>query len=255
MAGLRTHLAAAELVLNITGSDTANTQELKALRGILHAPDTRDAFFSGAIFPDWGWRIHNEASEMAHWSPFTDKYTQNLVTGAYVYSHIRYEEANYPKYAAFLMGVYLHDITDDPWHFDLPMKKSFLTEARERDGLSHGDCEAYCDIFLQGEREMPAWNIWYNDFFLFDCYRTLHITITFDQLKRGFANKLSALARSQRAARWKYRSLSRKYTWTHENFMSKNYGAIGEGVELAVPFLAALARELQKVDYGLSSTL
>ncbi len=242
MAGLRTHIASAEELL---ARIAAGGREDEELRSILLAPGSADALFSGSVFPDWGYRgVEDDASEAAHWKPFLDPLRDSIADGSYVISMMRFEEGQGRRFAAFFLGTLLHAALDEPWHFDDPPFKSFLTEAREREGLSHGTCERYCDLFLLADRGLPAWDRWYPELLVMSVYSTLGYGIGASRLRLGHAKMESELALYSRLARRGSERLKRRYPWTYAHFMGREFGAAGYGLDFAMPALREAAGQL-----------
>jgi len=249
MAGLRTHIASAEeLLARICAPGGPDDPEDEALRSALLAPGSKDALFSGSVFPDWGYRgVDDDASEASHWRPFQDAFREAIADGSYVLSTMRFEERQARRYAAFYLGLLLHDLLDEPWHFDDPPFKSFLTEAREREGLSHGKCERYCDLFILGDRGMPAWEPWYPELLVMDVYAAIGHRVGSAKLRLGHAKMARELALYARLARGSSRRLERRYPWTRAHFMGREFGAAGYGLDFAMPSLRAAARRLESM--------
>jgi hypothetical protein len=243
MAGLRTHIASAEALLARIGSEDG--PEGEALRSILLAPGSPDALFSGSVFPDWGYRgVEDDASEAAHWKPFLDPLRRSIADGSYVISMMGFEARQRKRYAAFCLGTILHGALDEPWHFDDPPFKCFLTEAREREGLSHGKCERYCDLFLLGDRGMPPWEPWYPELLIMSVYSSIGYAIGAARLRLGHAKMAAELALYARLARRSSGRLKLRYPWTYAHFMGSEFGAAGYGLDFAMPALRAAALEL-----------
>ena len=232
MAGLRTHIAGAEALLERI---RAGGSEDEGLRGILLAEGAVDALFSGSVFPDSLYRgVFDDAAEAAHWKPFQRALVARVADGSYVLSMMRFEEGQAARYAAFCLGTILHGAVDEPWHFDDPPFKSFLTEAREREGLSHGQVERYCDLFLLADEGMPPWTPWYPELLIMDAFSSIGIRVGSDQLRLGRKKMERELALYGRLAPRQARRLGRSYPWTKDNFMGDSFGGVGQGIALAL---------------------
>ncbi|MFZ2913164.1 MAG: hypothetical protein WAZ99_03105, partial [Rectinemataceae bacterium] len=76
---------------------------------------------------------------------------------------------------------------DEYWHFDVDGGKSFLSEAKQREGLSHGEVERYCDFMLLREHGTPRLCGRYPELAILDVYRGMGIDVESRQLKTGYA--------------------------------------------------------------------
>jgi hypothetical protein len=242
MAGLRTHIESALSLIERAGAGAA---EDAGLRGMLQAEGAADALLSGAVFPDCLYRgVHDDAAEAAHWRPFQEALVSRVSDGSYVLSMMRFEERRAPRYAAFCLGVILHGAVDEPWHFDDPPFKSFLTEAREREGLSHGQVERYCDLFLLAEGGMPPWEPWYPELLIMDAYSSIGYRVGSAELRRGRGKMERELALYARLARRRAARLSRAFPWTKSRFLGSGFGGIGQGLELGLGPMRAAASSM-----------
>jgi hypothetical protein len=243
MAGLRTHLASAQaLISRICAAGRPDEPEDDALRAALLAPGSKDAFFSGSLFPDCLYRgVHDDAAEAAHWRPFQEALVSRVADSSYVLSMMRFEERQARRYASFCLGVILHGAVDEPWHFDDPPFKSFLTEAREREGLSHGQVERYCDLFLLAEEGMPPWAPWSPELLVMDAFSSIGHRVGSAELSLGGRKMAAELALYRRLAPRRAPGLARANPWTKAHFMGDSFGGAGQGIALALGPLRAAA--------------
>ena len=105
----------------------------------------KDAFYSGAIFPDWGYAADvngcdhcGDLGEAAHWPPFMDAYIN------YMRPKFKDPSEDDKKAIAFLFGLIAHNSADIPFHFG---DNAFLTQALAN---NESGANAYAGCLLAG---------------------------------------------------------------------------------------------------------
>lgn len=254
MAGLCTHLTAAEdFVVSLRGMNSGpgtkgSARDAAAILACLEAPDAMDAFMSGTVFPDWGYRgVNDDAAEAAHWNPFTDAFADLIAERRYRRSFSGFEERDRPGLIAFLLGVLLHDAIDEYWHFDVDGGKSFLSEAKQREGLSHGEVERYCDFMLLREHGTPRLCGRYPELAILDVYRGMGIDVESRQLKTGYAKMEKEIRLYSARAKLPQGNLRRRCAWTFAHFLGEEFSGAKKGALMAFPAMKkAIGRESER---------
>ena len=145
--GQRTHVEMARRAV-----DDFLAREGDLLPGIDHLFDSdevRAAFYCGAMFPDWGYQgIDPDAGEATHWHAFQEALFDLVALRIGPGEWTRDDRLR----VAFFLGVVSHGVTDNPWHFSAPSRRSFLARARDEDGSTHSGCELVGDLVLHADR-------------------------------------------------------------------------------------------------------
>jgi hypothetical protein len=233
MAGPRTHVEMGAFLWE--QSLLAGQNVPPGLSALGQSPANRSAFYCGCMFPDWGYDgIDDDAAEDSHWSPFQEAFMAFLKQrAAFPW------DAEAQRLIAFCLGVIVHGITDDLWHFSREDHRCFLDVAKARDGADHGPCEVACEVFthIQCTRRPMRGQFWWPLDVARDVYAERGISVTLAQLAAG-CRKLEGEWR--KGARWSwlaYPYYRAKYPWCHAHYRGDQYGGIAHGAAASVPYV------------------
>ena len=236
MAGKRTHLESIHVLM-----DQLDYGNIDYLKENLSDAKCFDAFRSGVTFPDWAWyegSIH-DAGEESHWKDFLNAYFEGINDGSYCSSFTNFEKDLKDVYICFGLGILLHGIVDEYWHFDIGKYSNFLSHSLEKDGASHSECEASCDIFLFQDKGDISWEFWLPFLHILRIFRKLGFTYIRETHLKGGINYIKSDLKqlNDKASDIKNIDLKDKYPWTYNNFMDTPYGGVSMGVEQAIPMM------------------
>ena len=212
------------------------------LGGWFEHAGVRAAFYSGCIFPDWGYGgIDDEAAEDSHWPPFQEE----LLAQARAQC-ARPWSVDGGRLMAFALGVVVHGISDDLWHFSRDRHTCFLDMALQKDGLEHGPCERVCEVFVHLEcpgRPMLG-RFWWPDRAVLEVYARRGFTVTPAQLKAGY-RKMAGQWRQGAWLGWlAYPTCRMRYAWCREHYRGDAHGAVEHSARAAAARLVEVCPEL-----------
>jgi len=218
-----------------------DSQSHRDMLSIFETPAERNAFFCGCIFPDWGYDgINPDAAEDSHWSPFQEAFFQYLKE-----TLVAPWDAEARKLVAFSLGVQVHGICDELWHFSTDGHACFLDMALKHDGVAHRPCEVACDVFchLQCRHRRLNGNFWWPDKAIIEVYNRRNIRITLAELVAGFRKLEHQLAKGARLGWLIYAVYRFRFPWTHGHYRKSAHGGIAHGAEKSLaPVQASYAR-------------
>ena len=201
------------------------------LRSLLRRPDALDAFYGGCVFPDWGYEgIHDDAAEDSHWPPFW----KDLFTLLQERRPPPWDDEG-AREIAFALGVVVHGVSDELWHFSKDGHICFLDMVARRDGLDHHTCEVSCEVFAHLEcrhRKMPDLGLWPASL-VKQVYARREIAIDDEQLLRG---RVKIERQWRKGAHWgwlAYPYYRLKYPWCRAHYCDDRNGAAGHGAQAA----------------------
>ena len=189
------------------------------------------AFYSGTLFPDFGYGgINDDAAEYAHWHPYQQVYLEYLLE--------RFPppwDAAARREIAFFFGILCHGVGDVPWHFDEDGHKSLLTMAREEDNSGHGFTEHITDIFSHVLFDLEP-DVRGNFVWLTRTAQTVFeragIAVTAEELKRGCRKLEAEWMRGARLGPIVYPYFQAKIPWCRAHFEDYYYGGVDHGAAL-----------------------
>ncbi len=200
------------------------------LRALLRRPDALNAFYGGCVFPDWGYEgIYDDAAEDSHWPPFWEMLFAGLGE-----RRSRVWDGEGRMEVAFALGVVVHGVSDELWHFSKGEHTCFLDMVAQKDGLDHHTCEVACEVFTHLEcphREMPDL-LWPVEL-VKQVYAKREIAVTEEQLARG---RLKIERQWRKGAHWgwlAYPYYRLRYPWCCAHYRDGCNGAAGHGARAA----------------------
>lgn len=198
---------------------------------LFQGEDTIRAFYSGCVFPDWGYGgLNPDAAEDSHWHPFLSAYADLLQR--------RFPppwDAAARRHIAFFLGVVSHAVTDIPWHFSDERDKSFLQAGLEADGAGHVDIEVGCDVILYAERSLkPSMNIgaWFPLDFLLEVFEAHGRPVTREQLEKGTACAQAMFFGGWMAGALQGRAHADRMPWVYRHLEDYYYGGLNHGAAI-----------------------
>ncbi len=232
MAGPRTHIEMGALAwARLQTQLSVLPSELSTL--FTNTQTNLASFYCGCIFPDWGYDgINDDAAEDSHWPPFQEAFI-TVIQQRYTLPW----EAEAERLLAFCLGVMVHGITDDLWHFSKDGHQCFLDMAKRHDHADHGPCEVACDVFSHRQYPHRDVDFWWPLETIKRVYASRKIQVTPQQLLTGF-NKLEHEV--LKGARWSwlvYPYYRLKYPWCHTHYQGVAYGAVRHGATAAAEYI------------------
>ncbi len=207
---------------------------LPELGSFLSDDDLWHAYYSGCLFPDWGYAaggVNRDAGEDCHWREFLDRYFEVL-------------RAKYPppwdhetkRHIAFFFGAVTHDLTDLPWHFNEGANVAFENRGHLEDVKPNADLDSVCHLFTQADYgTLPGLQgtIWFPRDDLLEAFAKRGKNVPPDQLEAG-RRLLSAASIGTAAfgslAYWHNKMI---YPWTHQHYEDYYYGGVQHGAALS----------------------
>lgn len=210
---------------------------LPGLASFLSDDELWNAYYSGCIFPDWGYPgdINRDAGEDSHWGGFQEAYAEIL-------------RAKYPppwsyeskRHIAFFLGAITHGVTDIPWHFNKGPEVAFENRGVTEDKVPHADLDTVCHLFAQAEHgTLPglALNAWFPEDDLCDAFAKRGKQVTAGQLEAGRHVLTAARVGTVGFGSMAYWRNKMKYPWSHGHYEDYYYGGVQHGAALAAMWM------------------
>lgn len=189
------------------------------------------AYYSGCLFPDWGYPagINRDAGEDGHWREFLDQYFDVL-------------RAKYPppweydakRHIAFFFGVVTHDLTDLPWHFNEGNHVAFENRAGQKD-MKNADYDGICHLFAEadyGKFPVLRGSLWFPTDDILEAFARRGKKVLPEQLEAGRQLLSAGSLGSAAFGAFAYWRNKMKYPWTNRHYQDYYYGGVQHGAAL-----------------------
>ena len=210
-----------------------NGEMLPGLSSFLSDDSLWHAYYSGCLFPDWGYPggINRDTGEDCHWREFLDCYFDVLC-------------AKYPppwdyetkRRIAFFFGVVTHDMTDLPWHFDEGTNVAFENRGEREDAGHDANLDMICHLFVQAEYGiLPGLQgtIWFPMDDILEAFAKRGKAVTAAQIEAGRTLLEAASLGTVGFGSLSYWHFKMKYPWSHRHYEDYYYGGVQHGAALS----------------------
>jgi hypothetical protein len=207
---------------------------LPGLASFLSDDDLWHAYYSGCLFPDWGFAaggVNRDPGEDCHWREFLDGYLGVL-------------RAKYPppweheakRHIAFFFGAVTHDLTDIPWHFNEGANVAFENRGKTEDGTPDANLDTVCHLFTQANYgTLPGLqgSLWFPMDDILEAFAKRGKPVPAEQIEAGRRLLSAASVGTAAFGSLAYWQNKIKYPWTQQHYEDYYYGGVQHGAALS----------------------